>query len=90
NVGYRPDTSIFQELQVHLCYASEGPMKLAATLLSADGGGDCLAQTSGGVDTLMNPEPNFFVLGAKSYGRNSDFLLKLGLEQIDAIFDTLG
>lgn len=90
NVGYRPDTTLFQELQVHLCYASEGPMKLAASLLAAGGGGgDCLAQTSGGVDVLRNPEPNFFILGAKSYGRNSDFLLKLGFAQIDEVFDAL-
>jgi thioredoxin reductase len=31
-------------------------------------------------------EPNFFVLGAKSYGRNSDFLLKNGFEQIRDVF----
>ena len=30
-VGYRPDTTITAELQLHYCYASEGPMKLAAT-----------------------------------------------------------
>ena len=33
NVGFRPDASLYQELQVHQCYASEGPMKLAAALL---------------------------------------------------------
>jgi len=85
NVGYRPDNDLTRELQVHLCYASEGPMKLAASLLAAGGGGDCLAQTSAGVETLLNPEPNLFVLGAKSYGRNSAYLLKLGLEQIGEV-----
>ena len=46
NVGYRPDTSLYQELQVHQCYATEGPMKLAAALLSSSGANsvDCLAQ----------------------------------------------
>ena len=34
-VGYRPDTSLTRELQVHYCYATEGPMKLAASLLAA-------------------------------------------------------
>ena len=86
NVGYRPDNSLTRELQVHLCYASEGPMKLAASLLAAGGGGaDCLAQSSAGVETLLNPEPNLFVLGAKSYGRNSAYLLKLGIEQIGEV-----
>ena len=34
-------------LQVHYCYATEGPMKLAAALMAAGGGGgDCLAQVA--------------------------------------------
>lgn len=87
NVGYKPDTSMYRELQIHQCYASEGPMKLAAYLLSQAGGaGDCLAQTSGGFETLVSPEPDFYILGSKSYGRNSDFLLKLGFEQIEELF----
>lgn len=89
NVGYRPDLSITRELQIHHCYASEGPMKLAASLLAAGGGGDCLAQTSGGVDTLRSPERDVFILGAKSYGRSSSFLLKLGFDQISSVLDSL-
>lgn len=48
NCGFRPDSSLYQELQIHQCYASEGPMKLAAALLSAEGAGsaDCLAQVA--------------------------------------------
>lgn len=86
-VGYVPDITIFRELHVHQCYASEGPMKLAASLLSASG--DCLAQTSPGPDILKNPEPNFFILGSKSYGRNSSYLLKLGVEQTNQILSLL-
>jgi thioredoxin reductase len=89
NVGYRPDLSLTRELQIHHCYASEGPMKLAASLLSAGGGGDCLAQVSGGVDTLRSPERDVFVLGAKSYGRSSSILLKVGFEQIAQVFEAL-
>ena len=53
-VGYRPSYDLASELQVHLCYASEGPMKLASSLLSAKlkamasgdaaGANDCLKQ----------------------------------------------
>ncbi|EKX39015.1 hypothetical protein GUITHDRAFT_114893 [Guillardia theta CCMP2712] len=83
NCGFRPNTSIWDELQVHQCYASSGPMKLAAALLSAGGGGgDCLSQSSHGPETLCSPEPGFFVLGMKSYGRSSAFLLKIGHEQV--------
>lgn len=91
NVGYRPDTELYRELQVHLCYASEGPMKLAASLLAAGGGGgDCLAQESAGPEVLQTPEPDFYVLGAKSYGRGSAFLIRLGLEQVEQVFGMIG
>jgi len=84
--GYRPDISFHRELQVHLCYATEGPMKLAATLLAEDPGGDCLARQELPGDTLRNPEPGFFCAGHKSYGRRSDFLLQTGVEQVRDIF----
>lgn len=89
NVGYRPDVNLLRELQVHLCYATEGPMKLAASLMAQDGNSDCLAQVSPGIDTLRNPETDLFILGAKSYGRNSNFLLRLGFEQIETVLETL-
>ena len=81
-VGYKPDTSITRELQIHYCYASEGPMKLAASLLasSVGGSGDCLAQVSAGDDTLLSPEPGVFIIGMKSYGRGSAFLLRYDYE----------
>lgn len=85
--GYGPDRSIYEQLQVHECYASFGPMKLAAVLLGASG--DCLAQPTPGPETLKNPEPNFFILGAKSYGRNSAFLLQIGHAQIRSVFQLL-
>ncbi len=89
NVGYRPDTSIYEELQIHQCYASEGPMKLAAALLGQSSA-DCLDQTSAGAAKLLNPEPNFYILGSKSFGRNSNFLVSLGLQQIREAFSIIG
>lgn len=85
NVGYKPDRSIYEELQVHECYASQGPIKLAASLLG-ETSGDCLAMASPGPDVLRNPEPNFFILGSKSYGRDSRFLLRTGLQQVEDVF----
>jgi thioredoxin reductase len=85
NVGYGPDGDLYRELQVHECYASLGPMNLAAALLK-HAGGDCLTVPSQGAATLRNPEPNFFILGAKSYGRNSTFLLRTGFEQVRDAF----
>lgn len=87
-VGYRPDRAIYEELQVHECYATQGPMRLAAALLG-ETSGDCLNQSCPGPETLTNPEPGFFILGAKSYGRNSQFLLRIGIEQIEAVFSLI-
>jgi thioredoxin reductase len=85
HVGYSPDNTLYRELQVHECYATLGPMKLAAAL-SGETSGDCLAQASHGPETLRNPEPGFFVVGAKSYGKNPNFLIHLGLEQVREVY----
>ncbi|MEX2560664.1 MAG: hypothetical protein WD403_12155 [Pirellulales bacterium] len=85
NVGYRPDNSLFSELQVHECYATSGPMKLAAQL-AAHPSRDCLDQPPSSASALLNPEPNFYILGAKSYGRNSNFLLSTGFDQVRQVF----
>jgi len=89
NVGYRPNHQIYRELQVHECYASGGPMKLAAQLMS-NRSADCLDQISCGPESLTSPEPNFYILGSKSYGRGAQFLLSVGLEQIRDVFTLIG
>ncbi|MEO5618182.1 MAG: hypothetical protein ABIS67_10455, partial [Candidatus Eisenbacteria bacterium] len=83
NAGYRPDDSVYRELQIHECYATSGPMKLAASLLGA--GADCLQAPAVGIEALGNPEPDFYIAGAKSYGRNGDFLLETGFRQVAEI-----
>ena len=50
---------------------------------------DCLAQTSLGADTLVNPEPGFFILGSKAYGRNNTFLMRVGWQQVEEVFGLL-
>jgi thioredoxin reductase len=87
--GYVGDAGLYRQLQVHECYATSGPMKLAAALLGA-GAGDCLAQTTHGVETLKNPEPGFFILGSKSYGRNNTFLMRVGWQQVAEVFGVVG
>lgn len=82
------DHALYRQLHVHECYATSGPMNLAAALLG-ESGADCLAIGSHGADTLRNPEPGFFILGAKSYGRNSQFLLQTGWQQVDDVFESL-
>jgi len=79
NTGFGPDNSIYRELQIHECYATRAPMKLAAAL--EGGSEDCLDAPAQGADVLANPEPNFYILGHKSYGRSPHFLLETGYRQ---------
>ncbi|HVS15413.1 MAG TPA: hypothetical protein VMV46_15910 [Thermoanaerobaculia bacterium] len=81
-VGASGDEGLYRELQVHACYATSGPMRLAAQLL-ASSSSDCMAQPSAGADVLVTTEPGFFLLGSKSYGRHSAFLLRAGWQQVD-------
>jgi hypothetical protein len=85
NVGHGPDTALYRELQVHECYASLGPMALAAAL-SKHAGADCLSIPAQGPAALRNPEPGFFILGIKSFGRSANFLLRTGFEQVREVF----
>jgi len=87
--GFVGDHELYRQLQVHECYATCGPINLSAALLGA-AAGDCLAQTTHGAETLLNPEPGFFILGIKSYGRNNTFLMRVGWDQVSEVFGTLG
>jgi thioredoxin reductase len=80
NVGYRPERTMTEELQIHECYASQGPIKLAAALMG-ETSTDCLQQSPKVIDMLRNPEPRFFILGAKSYGRDARYLMQIGVQQ---------
>jgi thioredoxin reductase len=86
--GFRPDINLARELQVQTCWATEGTYKLAAALLG-EIGGDCLVIRGFGAESLVHPEPGYFTLGMKSYGRTSDFLIRTGLEQIASLLDWL-
>jgi hypothetical protein len=88
NAGFGPDNSLYRELQIHECYASRGPMKLSAALLAA-AGADCLDTPVAGVEALASPEPDFYILGAKSYGRANTFLLEAGYRQVAEVIAKL-
>jgi hypothetical protein len=85
NVGYSPDRGLAKELQIDECPLSFAPARLAAALRSAAAKSDAQAMTFG-PESLRTSEPNFFILGSKSYGRNSNFLLRNGLEQVREVY----
>jgi thioredoxin reductase len=60
------------------------PDALTGSDLQADALAD--RRTLCGPAAIRAPEPSYFVLGSKSYGRNSDFLLRDGFEQVRAVF----
>ncbi|MGH7693126.1 MAG: FAD-dependent oxidoreductase [Candidatus Dormibacteria bacterium] len=86
--GYVGDAGMYRQLQVHECYATAAPINLSAALLGA-AAGNCLDQVGHGLDVLHNPEPNFYILGSKSYGRVNQFLLWVGWDQVSQVIGHL-
>jgi thioredoxin reductase len=84
SVGYSPDTTLYRELQIPECPTTLGPIGIAAAL--AKQAGDGVTMQSLGSAALKTGEPNYYVLGAKSYGRNSQFLMRSGFEQVREVF----
>lgn len=83
--GFRPNTLISRELQVDLCAATEA-IKPMAEWFSEIGNVDGAELSLPGNQVMQVTEPNYFVIGSKSFGRNSNFLLSLGLQQIREAF----
>lgn len=81
NVGYSPDRNLYRELQIQECPRTFAPLRMAG-VLEGQGG-----KTP--VDASKTSEPGYFLLGAKSYGRSSNFLLRAGFEQVREVFALL-
>ena len=81
--GFRPDLSILGELRLALDPAVESPTILAP--LIDPNLHSCGTVRPHGVDELSHPEPNFYIIGSKSYGRAPTFLLLTGYEQARSV-----
>ena len=84
--GHRPDTSLFSELGVELSPSTEGSLRLTRAL---GGVTDCLSTPSVGREDLGSGEEGFYLVGVKSFGRASTFLLKTGYAHLTTIFEGL-
>jgi len=85
-VGYRPDESIFEPLRARPAYTSA-----RAAVLSPDDPDEAVPAAGGRAgdlepDTALSPVPGFYILGAKSFGTNSNFLLRTGHRQVHDAF----
>jgi hypothetical protein len=81
--GFRPDHSITDELRLDLDPAL-GCTRALAPLIDPNEH-SCGTVRPHGVDELTQPEPNYFAVGMKSYGRAPTFLLATGYEQVRSI-----
>lgn len=81
--GFRPDLSIERELRTEVFSIFECIYNLAE-LIDPDRNA-CGTVPPHGVDRLRQPEPGFFVLGSKSYGRCGTFLMYTGYEQVRSV-----
>jgi thioredoxin reductase len=85
--GLRPDLAMLGELRLHLDPAIEAPSALAP--LIDPNVHSCGTVPPHGVDELSHPEPNFYMIGMKSYGRAPTFLLLTGYEQARSVVAAL-
>jgi hypothetical protein len=85
--GFRPDLSMLHELRLGLDPAVEAPTALAP--LIDPNIHSCGSVPPHGVDELSHPEPGFYVVGMKSYGRAPTFLLLTGYEQVRSVVAAL-
>ncbi|MQA81780.1 MAG: NAD(P)-binding protein [Streptosporangiales bacterium] len=85
--GYRPDWSIATELRLELDPILQASRALAP--LIDPNVHSCGTVYPHGVDELTHPEPGFFTVGAKSYGRAPTFLMATGYEQARSVVAAL-
>lgn len=83
STGARPDTSLIRELRVELDPALESVKALAPMVDPNEHSCGTVAPHSH--RELAQPEPGFYVVGAKSYGRAPTFLMTTGYEQVRSI-----
>lgn len=81
--GFRPDLSLLSELRLDLDPAVESPRVLAP--LIDPNIHSCGTVRPHGAEELKQPEPDFYIIGMKSYGRAPTFLLLTGYEQARSV-----
>lgn len=81
--GFRPDLSFLSELRLELDSTLQAPTRIAGEVDPNVHSCGSVAAT-GAVD-LAQPEEDFYLVGAKSYGRAPTFLALTGYEQVRSV-----
>jgi hypothetical protein len=85
--GFRPDHGFVSELRLDLDPVL-GSTRALAPLIDPNEH-SCGTVPPHGVDELAHPEPGFYAIGVKSYGRAPTFLLATGYEQARSVVAAL-
>jgi NADPH-dependent 2,4-dienoyl-CoA reductase/sulfur reductase-like enzyme len=85
--GFRPDHSIAAELRLDLDPILGSTRQLAPLIDPNEH--SCGTVPPHGVDELAHPEPGYYAIGAKSYGRAPTFLMATGYEQARSVVAAL-
>lgn len=85
--GFRPDLGMLGELRLALDDRLQAPPLLAAEV--DPNIHSCGTVRATGAAQLAHPEPGFYVVGAKSYGRAPTFLALTGYEQVRSVVAAL-
>jgi thioredoxin reductase len=87
STGFRPDHDMVGELRLDLDPIL-GSTRALAPLIDPNKH-SCGTVPPHGVDELAHPEPGYYAVGAKSYGRAPTFLLATGYEQVRSVVAAL-
>ncbi len=81
--GFRPDLSFLSEVRLDLDVRLQAPARIAAEV--DPNIHSCGSVRATGASDLAHPEPGFYIVGAKSYGRAPTFLARTGFEQVRSV-----
>jgi thioredoxin reductase len=85
--GFRPNLDVLREVRLDLDAIVESPRTLAP--LIDPNVHSCGTVPPHGAEELRHPEPDFYIVGMKSYGRAPTFLLRTGYEQVRSVVAAL-
>lgn len=81
--GFRPDLSFLSEMRLELDPTLQAPPRVAVEV--DPNVHSCGSVAATGAADLAHPEPDFYLVGAKSYGRAPTFLALTGYEQVRSV-----
>ena len=81
--GFRPELSFLSEVRLDLDMRVQAPSRIAAEV--DPNLHSCGSIRATGATDLEQPDPGFYIVGAKSYGRAPTFLALTGFEQVRSV-----